>query len=78
MGISTKVCEYKFLDYPSMTFTNENSSGTHGYFKANFDRRIQPQDSVGISLYKRVWPHPARAWSPSELNEEVIEEVVME
>jgi pre-rRNA-processing protein TSR1 len=30
--------------------------GTHGYFKANFDGRINPQDAVGISLYKRVWP----------------------
>ncbi|KAI1340124.1 AARP2CN domain-containing protein [Xylariaceae sp. FL0016] len=33
--------------------------GTHGYFKANFDGRINPQDSVGISLYKRVWPRNA-------------------
>nr|UWK20460.1 ribosomal biogenesis protein [Trichoderma deliquescens] len=33
--------------------------GTHGYFKATFDGRINPQDSVGISLYKRVWPRHA-------------------
>lgn len=33
--------------------------GTHGYFKANFDGRINPQDSIGISLYKRVWPRNA-------------------
>ncbi|KAI1825713.1 hypothetical protein F4861DRAFT_500424 [Xylaria intraflava] len=33
--------------------------GTHGYFKANFDGTINPQDSVGISLYKRVWPRNA-------------------
>nr|UWK20459.1 ribosomal biogenesis protein [Trichoderma decipiens] len=33
--------------------------GTHGYFKATFDGRINPQDSVGISLYKRVWPRNA-------------------
>ncbi|KAK3343982.1 hypothetical protein B0T25DRAFT_313716 [Lasiosphaeria hispida] len=35
--------------------------GTHGYFKATFDGRINPQDSVGVSLYKRVWPRPARS-----------------
>ncbi|KAI1388284.1 DUF663-domain-containing protein [Hypoxylon trugodes] len=33
--------------------------GTHGYFKANFDGRINPQDAVGVSLYKRVWPRDA-------------------
>ncbi|KAJ4144634.1 hypothetical protein LMH87_003509 [Akanthomyces muscarius] len=33
--------------------------GTHGYFKATFDGRINPQDSIGISLYKRVWPRDA-------------------
>ncbi|KFA79775.1 hypothetical protein S40288_00678 [Stachybotrys chartarum IBT 40288] len=33
--------------------------GTHGYFKATFDGRINPQDAVGISLYKRVWPRNA-------------------
>lgn len=33
--------------------------GTHGYFKATFDGRINPQDSIGISLYKRVWPRNA-------------------
>jgi pre-rRNA-processing protein TSR1 len=34
--------------------------GTHGYFKATFDGRINPQDSIGVSLYKRVWPRNAR------------------
>lgn len=33
--------------------------GTHGYFKATFDGRINPQDAIGISLYKRVWPRNA-------------------
>ncbi|WYZ37280.1 hypothetical protein EsH8_II_000786 [Colletotrichum jinshuiense] len=33
--------------------------GTHGYFKATFDSRINPQDSIGVSLYKRVWPRNA-------------------
>ncbi|KAL2195883.1 hypothetical protein P885DRAFT_39139 [Corynascus similis CBS 632.67] len=34
--------------------------GTHGYFKATFDGRINPQDSIGVSLYKRVWPRNAQ------------------
>ena len=33
--------------------------GTHGYFKATFDGRINPQDTIGVSLYKRVWPRNA-------------------
>lgn len=33
--------------------------GTHGYFKATFDSHINPQDTVGVSLYKRVWPRNA-------------------
>lgn len=33
--------------------------GTHGYFKATFDGRINPQDSIGVSLYKRVFPRNA-------------------
>ncbi|QIW97328.1 hypothetical protein AMS68_002846 [Peltaster fructicola] len=36
--------------------------GTHGYFKATFDGKINPMDSVGISLYKRVWPRAASLW----------------
>lgn len=39
----------------------KESLGTHGYFKATLDAKINPQDSVGISLYKRVFPRPARA-----------------
>jgi pre-rRNA-processing protein TSR1 len=35
--------------------------GTHGYFKANFDGRINPQDAIGVSLYKRVFPKTAAA-----------------
>ncbi|KAF9893658.1 hypothetical protein FE257_009826 [Aspergillus nanangensis] len=37
----------------------QESLGTHGYFKATFDAKINPQDSVGISLYKRVFPRKA-------------------
>lgn len=42
----------------------KESLGTHGYFKATFDGKINPQDSVGVSLYKRMWPRNARAWNP--------------
>lgn len=38
--------------------------GTHGYFKATFDAKINPLDSVAVSLYKRVWPRQALAWRP--------------
>ena len=40
----------------------KESLGTHGYFKATFDAKINPQDAVGISLYKRVFPRKARDW----------------
>lgn len=43
----------------------KESLGTHGYFKATFDGKINPQDSVGVSLYKRMWPRNARAWNPA-------------
>ncbi|GMG56046.1 unnamed protein product [Ambrosiozyma monospora] len=32
------------------------SLGTHGYFKAAFDGKLNPQDIVGMALYKRIWP----------------------
>ena len=38
--------------------------GTHGYFKATFDGKINPQDAVAVSLFKRVWPRWARSWRP--------------
>ncbi|KAI9773749.1 MAG: hypothetical protein M1835_006109 [Candelina submexicana] len=41
----------------------KESLGTHGYFKATFDSKINPQDAVGVSLYKRVFPRPARDWN---------------
>ena len=40
----------------------KESLGTHGYFKATFDGKINPQDAIGVSLYKRVWPREARPW----------------
>ncbi len=36
--------------------------GTHGYFKATFDGKINPMDAIGVSLYKRVWPRPAKTF----------------
>ncbi|KAF2131206.1 pre-rRNA processing protein-like protein Tsr1 [Dothidotthia symphoricarpi CBS 119687] len=42
----------------------KESLGTHGYFKATFDGKINPMDGVAVSLYKRVWPRAARAWRP--------------
>ncbi|CRK34444.1 hypothetical protein BN1723_004073 [Verticillium longisporum] len=42
--------------------------GTHGYFKATFDAHINPQDAVGVSLYKRVWPREASAYTGALLD----------
>ncbi|KAF2141227.1 uncharacterized protein K452DRAFT_351397 [Aplosporella prunicola CBS 121167] len=42
------------------------SLGTHGYFKATFDGKINPQDAVAVSLYKRVWPREARGLAVGE------------
>lgn len=58
----------------------KESLGTHGYFKATFDGKINPQDSVGVSLYKRVWPRQSRAWRGliEEDKQEVSQEVDME
>lgn len=36
--------------------------GTHGYFKATFDGKINPMDAIGVSLYKRVWPRVCRVF----------------
>ncbi|CDK25810.1 unnamed protein product [Kuraishia capsulata CBS 1993] len=53
------VNEYK--DIPLFTkmgrsgFIRE-SLGTHGYFKATFDGKLNPQDTIGMALYKRIWP----------------------
>jgi pre-rRNA-processing protein TSR1 len=41
----------------------KESLGTHGYLKAVFDGKLDAMDAIGVSLYKRVWPRSARAWS---------------
>jgi pre-rRNA-processing protein TSR1 len=41
--------------------------GTHGYFKASFDDKVNPMDAVAVSLYKRVWPRNAVRWTPDRL-----------
>lgn len=48
--------------------------GTHGYFKATFDGKINPLDAVAVSLYKRVWPRRAVAWRPGMAVEEAEED----
>ena len=45
--------------------------GTHGYFKATFDGRINPQDAVGVSLYKRMFPRSAEPLPLAMLQTEV-------
>ncbi|RDL40301.1 putative Ribosome biogenesis protein tsr1 like protein [Venustampulla echinocandica] len=54
----------------------KESLGTHGYFKATFDGKINPQDSVGVSLYKRVWPRIAEPWNSAHSHG--AEDVVMD
>lgn len=33
--------------------------GTHGLFKATFDKKIRSEDTIALPLYKRVWPKRA-------------------
>ncbi|KAK3078913.1 hypothetical protein LTS18_006308, partial [Coniosporium uncinatum] len=44
---------------------------------ATFDGKINPQDAVGVSLYKRVWPRSAGEWRPREEQGREEEEVPM-
>ncbi|OUM55034.1 hypothetical protein BVG19_g4510 [[Candida] boidinii] len=56
---SDDVINYKYI--PLFTKMGRSglikeSLGTHGYFKAIFDGKLNAQDIVGMSLYKRLWP----------------------
>lgn len=53
----------------------KESLGTHGYFKAQFDGKMNPMDAIGVSLYKRVWPRWARQWVPGQEGSPSEEEV---
>lgn len=37
--------------------------GTHGYFKATFDRKISAQEVIAMALYKRIWPRTSVLWN---------------
>lgn len=57
-----------FKSIPLFTKTGRSgfikeSLGTHGYFKATFDNRLSAQDTVAMSLYRRVWPRKSLAWN---------------
>ena len=50
--------------------TIKESLGVHGQFKATFEGRVSVMDSVGVALWKRVWPKWARAWGPGMLEDD--------
>lgn len=56
----------------------KESLGTHGYFKATFDAKINPQDSVGVSLYKRMWPRNARPWTGALSGADGVRDIAMD
>ena len=63
MFFSRKDVEY-FMQVPLFTklgaqgFIKE-CLGTHGLFKATFDKKIKSEDTIAMALYKRVWPKRA-------------------
>jgi pre-rRNA-processing protein TSR1 len=41
----------------------KQSLGTHGYFKANFDGKLTSQDTIAMSMYKRLWPECSEGYT---------------
>ncbi|KAK9477143.1 hypothetical protein V1514DRAFT_334653 [Lipomyces japonicus] len=41
----------------------KESIGTHGYFKCTFNGPLNAQDTIAMSLYKRVWPRQSELWT---------------
>lgn len=41
----------------------KESLGTHGYFKATFDGKLDALDTIAMSMYKRVWPEISTGWT---------------
>ncbi|KAG4304006.1 hypothetical protein PORY_002529 [Pneumocystis oryctolagi] len=52
-----------YTKYGRLGYIKE-SLGTHGYFKATFDGRINQQDTVAMNLYKRIYPRLSKTWRP--------------
>ena len=44
--------------------TIKESLGTHGLFKARFDRIIKQHDTVCMPLYKRIFPRWGAGYAP--------------
>lgn len=44
----------------------KESLGTHGYFKATFNKKLSAQDYVYMALYKKLWPKDSRDFIEAE------------